>query len=188
MKEINDIMKEFDSVIDGVLNSTISNTNKLLRRSQTAFQAGICCDYCGKSHVYNNMDAVQYDNNKPAKSAALVNSLAGFSPDAKKIKELTEEFHKKDATEKQKIEIQRQVIHEQNNYPKINFICSECAVDIQNLFRYVLHLYSKKQIKGEVDRCLMEGVTVEEKQALSACLTKSVDIGRSQQPRKGDIK
>jgi hypothetical protein len=177
MKEINDLIKEMDEDINKIMKGTTQNTHGLLKKKLkpfhkefNPFSAVLRCDFCGKDHRYKTMDEVQYDKNDPAKGASILNAVLNLEPNQEKIHTLARIFHEPNTTEEQKLAIQKQIKYEQDHYPKYDFVCFDCATNIQKLFKYSVDKYVEKIRDGQLSTSSL-GVTQEEKAALTALTT-----------------
>ena len=169
--EINESMKDFSNDINKILSSTQLNTNNLIRDNQVRFTAQMSCDICSKVFDYKNIEELQYEQHDPSKRADLLNTIAGFEPNGKKINELVKKFHLPETTENEKLEIQKQVKQEQQGYSRLFFVCLDCANRLQKKIKDLVVADIKEVVSGSAPLTEIFGISLEERKMLTASLT-----------------
>lgn len=149
-----DIQKELDGFeqdINNISFSTDNNTNKLLGKIEkaSAFKGIMTCDLCDKEQVTYDFNMVQEERCSSRLSANALNTAVGFIPNYQLIENLNlKMLQTKDPLEIAKLKAQCE--REQTHYQRTQFICKDCAIEIQDAFKEAFwNIYKNK--KGEPD-------------------------------------
>lgn len=142
------------------------------RMVNVGFEGRIYCDICLRSHVFDDINKVQADNNNLINNAKIINNALGLSPDWGKIEPLSEQARKEYAAgnvEKFKV-LEREIKSLKANYFRYAFICGDCAEDLMLSFREAHNKFkislSNKIARGDV------GLSLDEKTALTTEIFK----------------
>lgn len=133
-------MKELDSEINRWSNSVNVNVTKLNSENSAPivnFFAKCSCSVCGKPRYFMRVDDLQYEQSQMIKSAQLLNSVCGFSPDLKLIEDLKVKITA-EKDDKTKEDLIRQLQKEENFY-HVKFLCIDCALEFQDNFKQIFN-------------------------------------------------